>query len=131
MSEILAPPARTFSQFLGEVESGEFQAYATEQLRDLIGAIGDHAANAGGGSAGGALNMKFKFKIKNGVVEVSAEVETKKPKEVRQQSIFWVTEAGDLSIYNPRQFRMPFRDVSGPGEARTVNDPAATPRTVG
>jgi hypothetical protein len=112
----IAPPARTFGQFLAEHEDGRFHASLTKQWEDFLAELHE-AASLRGGEAKGKMTLAFEFSLDGGLVEVSADVATKTPKLKRGKSVFWLTPENHLSRQNPNQPELPLRDVTASAAA--------------
>jgi hypothetical protein len=113
--------ARSFGQFLAEVEDGDLHADLSTTLRDLVAGLHD-AAVAGNGRAAGRLTLTLDFKTDGGAIDVASDIATKLPKAKRSRSVFWATPENNLTRRNPRQADLPFRDVNNKAEDfRTVS----------
>ena len=55
-----------------------------------------------------------------GTVFIDAEIATKEPKLARARTVTWVTKSGDLSMENPKQTKLPLREVRAPEAPRDV-----------
>lgn len=110
---------RAFSQFLTAVENGELHGDLTSALRDLVGDLNNAYANAGGKpKAKLVLAIDLALDGKAGVIEVSSEIKTTPPKQVRGKSVFWSTPENNLCQSNPRQMDLDIRSVHHEREVR-------------
>lgn len=117
--QTILPPARSFSTFLQECESGYLHQECSEQLRELIAELSNRIQD-GAKAAKGKLVLSFDFSVADGVVEVRPKLEIKMPNQPRPRSIFWATPENNLTPQNPKQQNLPFRDVSGNSAVRTL-----------
>lgn len=123
--QIITPPdppgtCRTFGAFIGAVEYGKLHGELTEALRTLNKTLCDHAAEFGG-KAKGSLSLTIDLTLNGGLFEISADYKTKLPKAKRDRSVMWTTPNGDFAVSDPRQPRLPLRDVTPPAaEHRTA-----------
>lgn len=114
------PPARNFNTFIAQVQDGAFHAELSDKLRELIGDLSNHKASYGG-KAIGTMTIKLGFTLDAGVVEIMAKAETTTPKAPTTKTIMWVTPENNLTGANPKQAKLPFRDVTvGGNEAASA-----------
>jgi hypothetical protein len=109
--------ARSFSTFLPLVENGQLHGDLSAELRDIVAALHDAAAERAG-KAKAKLTLKLEFKLEDGVVTVSGDYDVALPKKARGRSIFWATPENYLTQQNPRQGSL-FRDVTSGDAALT------------
>lgn len=132
--EIVKDPAqegpRSFVHFLGQLAQGEAEANASHEFHELLKRIHEeaHIRNA-------KVKGKFKFTLnctadETGTVSVAYDVETKAPPRKTTSSFFWLSRGSNLVAENPKQQKLPLRDVSARQETRTVEAPAAPAREV-
>lgn len=113
---------RSFSTLLGQLADGEAERDLSEQLLELTKKIQDEAL-ARGDEAKGSLSLKIVITADHkGVATVTYTVDVKHPKRKTSAALYWLTKAGNLTPENPRQTKLPLRDVSS---ARVVRDAAA------
>ncbi|MBB3937902.1 hypothetical protein [Aureimonas phyllosphaerae] len=96
---------------LGMLEGGEFVGKLQHELSDTLRALAESAGPKG--KASGHVTVKMALKVEAGMVTITPELTSKKPKEEFGPSTFWVTEDGELSTQHPRQTDM----FSGPRDA--------------
>lgn len=99
------------SQLLALHEMGDVNHEATELYREVIARLNQHVADHGG-KPSGELNIKFKFKLDSGMMEITADVTAKMPKRQRMKNVYFCTANNKLSRRDPRQLEMPLRDVN-------------------
>lgn len=113
---------RAFSVILGELEDGALHAELSRQLRELVAAISTHAEQYTRGS--GSLTFTLRLtKERGGPIAVDCDVATKAPKAARARSHFWETKGHNLTPNDPRQQKLPLREVRDP--SREVREPGA------
>lgn len=105
----------TFTEFVAQLEDGQVQADATDQLKELVEAM-HRRAETTGGKPKGKLTLTVDLKLDDGVFEVNANIAVKAPTAVRRRSILYRAPDGGLSANNPRQLDLgitgPPKDVS-------------------
>lgn len=89
---------------LGMLEGGEFVGKLQSEMTDTLMKLSESAGPKG--KASGSVTVKLAFKVEAGVVTITPELSSKKPKEEFGPSTFWVTEEGELSTQHPRQADM-------------------------
>lgn len=105
--------ARSFAVLLQNLGEGTFHAEASEVLHELCKKLQDHAVDFG--KAKGTLTVTLAVEIdREGVVTVDPDVKTKAPKPARKRGRYWLTAGGNLSPENPKQQKLPLREVPAP-----------------
>ena len=112
---------RSFSQFLAEIEDGQLHHELTEALGDLVRVLMEHRPAKGTGRVKGTLNLSLTLTVDRNVCEVAGDFKVAKPRAPRGRSIFWPTDDGRLSRYDPRQQTMHFRDVNDAKTPKEIN----------
>jgi len=122
---------RGFSVLLQQVQDGELHGELSAEVQKLVSQLGDHALKFQRPSKG-SLTLVLNFTAVGATVEVVGEVKVKAPKNPRQRSVFWATPGGNLSVDNPRQTKLPLREVppASHEQPRDVGTPGAAPRSV-
>ncbi|MCP1200090.1 hypothetical protein [Notoacmeibacter sp. MSK16QG-6] len=100
---------------IGMLEEGELAESMKRELAETLTALSDAAGPKG--KATGHVSLKLNLKVEAGMVTISADLASKRPKEERRASIYWVTEDGALSTQHPRQTDM----FDGPREVSTAD----------
>jgi hypothetical protein len=102
--------ARNFAVFLTNIRDGEFNGEVSREMHGLLVDLAEHAKRHG--KAKGKMSLTLQFAIDaSGVVAVAVDTKVAPPKPERGIGIFWLTEDNNLSVQNPKQTKMPFRDV--------------------
>lgn len=131
--EVLDPFApRSFAVFLTTLGGGDAEVQASQELLLIAKAVAAQA-RAQRKEVKGSLTLKLAFACdEGGVVDVTYAIERKEPKPRRPSTVLWVDKTGNLVTENPKQGRLPIRDVSSKkGPAREVaRDEDDEPRTV-
>jgi hypothetical protein len=81
------------------------------KLRELVGSVTEFSERyqrEGKGTLTLVLNVKA---LGNGSIAVAGDVKTKLPVAKRAGSLFWPTKGNNLTIENPRQQKLPLREV--------------------
>jgi hypothetical protein len=118
---------RSFAHTMATICDGELNSAASEELHAAVKYLEEEAA-------GRRSKVKGKFKLEidlqvddNGTVLFAYSIKTKVPEPRRQAAVMWITKGGNLSTENPRQTKLPLREVSSRREpAREVEDTAHT-----
>lgn len=113
----------SFSRFLAELGDGDAEGEISYQLHELGKRLQEHA-HARGDKVKGALTLKFGFVAEpSGVVGIAYDIVVKEPKRRLAPAVMWLTKGGNLSPFNPKQQKLPLREVSvRPDEVRDVED---------
>lgn len=121
---------RSFENFLRSIDDGSIADEAASKLHVLTGTLSD-LVGVYGGTAKGVLTITVNLSaLANGTVDVLADVKVKEPKPKRARSVFYVTKGRNLSLDNPRQQKLPLREVPpAPGKARDIDERPA-PRSL-
>lgn len=104
---------RSYSRFLEMLDDGTAHATVSEDLHELTKTIRDEAL-ARHGSASGTITVVINLKCDEvGTVEATYESKTKLPKRKSSKTIVWLTKSGNITPENPRQQKLPLREVPG------------------
>ncbi len=118
---------RNAAVLITQIDEGRLHAELSESIHDTVKRLYDHAVQHGGKDAKGTVTMSLSFAVSDrGFVGVCAEVATKLPKAPPSTSHFWITPGGNLTLDNPRQQKLPLREVAPPPVA-PVDMTAASP----
>ena len=120
MDSIAGP--RNFATVLAELAQGEFNQQLGEDLQELLTALSKHKEVLGkGGKAKGAMTITLKFELgDHRVLGIVGTVATKAPKPQAAGTVGWVDKSGNVSWEDPRQVKLPLREV--PSAAREARD---------
>lgn len=123
---------RDFALFLRSIDDGSITDEAAKKLQELTAELSDQVALYGG-TAKGVVTLTFALNAHaNGTVDVLGDVKVKAPKPKRARSVFYVTKGRNLSPDNPRQQKLPLREVPPAHEkARDIGaEDRPAPRTL-
>lgn len=126
-----APAPRSFARFLEQLADGETHAEASDKLHELARELEDAAEQRG--SASGTLTLKITLSTSGkGMMDVRGAVETKAPKNPSAKGVFWLDDRGNLVTENPRQAKLPLREVTASNDTKdlTVTVTATSPEKV-
>ena len=98
------PPKQTLSQLLADVSDGDFDARATRELTKAVEAV-----EAGNGNA--TVTIMLKLKKDDRKLIVTPGVKATIPVASVSASHFFVDDKGRLTDEDPRQARLPFKEV--------------------
>lgn len=115
--------AVTFADFVRMLEHGELHDDLGNMLREVSGAMENHAAE-NAGKAKAKLTLTINFVLDKGIYEIEAAPKVDLPKTKRGRTVAWGTPENYFSPQDPRQltmFREPVRDVTAPAsQVQTV-----------
>ena len=108
---------RSFGALIQNLEDGQLLNDLGDKLLELNGKLAKQSAIVG--KAKGELTLNIKLAAdQGGAVQVDAEITMKEPKSPRARSVLWLTKDNRLANENPRQTKLPLREVPAPKEAR-------------
>lgn len=120
--------ARSFANALRMIGDGDLHDDAGAKLRELLAECSAYTERFESDGKG-TLTLTISVKTHaNGSVAVTGEVKTKAPSKPKAGSTFWLTRGNNLTADNPRQQKLPLREV--PGGRREVKDLGADDRTI-
>lgn len=102
------PPPTQFSDLMGTISGGEFDANTTRKLRQLIDAV-----ETTGGS--GTLTVTIKVKKENRMLVVKPSFKATLPEPAVDSDMFFVDENSRLTKNDPKQLRIKFAPSKGGG----------------
>jgi len=112
--------ARSFALFLQQLADGDAHSELSQELHKLNGHC-QRESKARGQSVTGSLSLALTLKYEpNGIVGIGYKVQRKEPSPTRQGSVFFLTEGGNLSVDNPRQQKLPLKEVGGEEPVRSL-----------
>lgn len=115
MSDLPAGRQRpNFLQFLGRFENGELVERLTRELEEIVAAMEQVDQDHGIRNSKGSLTIDIKLSRKKDIYDISIESKMKVPKAPASGEIMWATEANSLVPENPKQQKLPFREVVSP-----------------
>ncbi len=106
-----AEGARDFAVFLRHIDDGILHTDASRELQALAAKLYEFSQTYGGVAKGALILTVNLSALENGTVDVIADVKVKEPKPKRARSVFWMTKGNNLSPDNPRQQKLPLREV--------------------
>jgi hypothetical protein len=120
---------RTFGRLLASLEDGELESEATHKLARLTLELIKQAENQG--KAKGELTLKLKLSADSGgTVTIDGAVDTKEPKPLRARTHLWLDKTGALLNENPKQTKLPLREVGPVKPTREIESETQPPRSV-
>jgi hypothetical protein len=122
--------ARGFAVILQQINEGTLHAELSEELQRLSKVLEAHANETG--KAKGTLTLKLALEVDHlGVARIFPEVVVKEPKPLRGAAVFWLDKASNLLPENPKQTKLPLREVPKRDEpARDIGAPDRQPKSV-
>jgi hypothetical protein len=101
---------RGFAQLFRQIDDGELDAEAAREVLNVATSCRDYARKYMRDGRG-TLTITLSFASNGDTTAVRGEVKTKLPKTVRAGSTFFHTKGGNLTVENPRQQKLPLREV--------------------
>jgi hypothetical protein len=103
-----------FLQFLGRFENGELVEKLTRELEEIVAAMEQVDQDHGLRNSKGSLTIDIRLARKKDVYEIAIDSKVKKPKGPASGEIMWANEVNSLVPENPKQQKLPFREVVRP-----------------
>jgi hypothetical protein len=120
---------RSFAVFVRQLADGDAEREASEALHELLESLRKEAEAQG--AAKGILTLKFALTVDAmNQVEIAYDISTKEPTPLRPKAHLWITKGGNIVFENPRQQKLPLREVNVHGETREVAVKAQEAREV-
>lgn len=120
---------RTFGRLLAGLEDGELESEATHKLQRLTLELIKQAEHQG--KAKGEFTIKLKLTADSGgTVSVDGDIVVKEPKPLRARTHLWLNKSGELLSENPKQTKLPLREIAPPKPTREVDAEPQAPRSV-
>lgn len=102
---------RSFARFLEQVCDGEAHTEASAKFHELVQKLEKEAE--GRGRATGKITISLAVALdERGKADIAFDVSTKEPKKEHGKGVAWLTPGGNFTFSNPRQQKLPLRDVS-------------------
>ncbi|MCA1868927.1 hypothetical protein HW571_25125 [Agrobacterium genomosp. 3] len=100
---------RDTQALVGMLESGDLNSEMTETVETVLKKLQELSNDQPKNTFKGEVTLKLKFAVKNGMVDIDAEIPPPKlPKLPRKTSVYFLTDEGRLSTEHPQQ-----RDMFG------------------
>jgi len=97
---------RDASMIIGMLENGQLNPAFSAEIGTTLEKLSAMSEDNPMATFKGAVTLKLGLSVKDGMVTISADMESKTPKLPRKNSVFWVVEDGALSTEHPRQHDM-------------------------
>lgn len=116
------PPSNVTSilAFLAAHKRGETVNELSKVLQDAVAALETLNQDHGIRKSKGAITIKITLDRDDGIYRVGIESTTKLPGIPAAKEVFWVTPQNNLVQQDPKQYRMPFVDVTR-APSRTID----------
>lgn len=111
-TDMASPPPesiRNVSQLIGALEEGQFNADASSKLEDIVRLLNDALHLDRKVSA--KLTVTVNLTADRGVIEVTGDIKTKLPPDVRRRTMLYVANARFLSKRDPKQGELGLRTL--------------------
>jgi hypothetical protein len=103
---------RDASTLIGMIESGELAADLSTEITDTLAAMEANRAGRKKAKVTGSVTLKLKFTNEAGGTTIDVDLDSKRPKKVRESTYLFVDADGTLSTEHPKQTDM----FNGPRE---------------
>lgn len=121
--------ARGFATILAQIGDGVLHSELSEKLQALNTVLFAHAEKFS--NAKGEITLTLKLSMDSmGTTDVTSEIKVKEPKRVSPKSVFWLSKGNNLVNENPKQTKLPLREVSASGKQEPRDVPATDVRNV-
>ena len=97
---------RDFGQIVGLLENGQLNPALSAEVGETLEKLSSMSDDNPNATFKGSVTLKLALTVKDGMVTIGADFESKTPKRPRKNSVFWVVEDGALSTEHPRQHDM-------------------------
>lgn len=95
---------RDAQALMGMLESGELNREFTEQFTQVLEKLDELSNDQPKITFKGEVSLKLKLEVKNGMVEINAEIPPAKlPKIPRRATVYFLVDGGRLSTEHPQQ----------------------------
>lgn len=108
---------RSATTIIGLLGDGELAAELDAELTGTLAALHEHCGGRKKSKAKGRVTLTIDLVVEDGMVTISPDIATKKPKKLRADTTFWVDAEGSISTEHPSQIRMNFGDRARDGAA--------------
>lgn len=127
MSKSKEEGPRAFAVFISQVDEGSLHDEASSEVQAMVRSLCDYA-NRFGRAGKGTITMTLDFAVDaKGVAAVTGSLKTKPPKVPKVSSQFFLTPSGNLTLENPRQQKLPLREVKDADVVRDMPLEQSTP----
>lgn len=98
---------RDAQTLLGMLETGDLNRELTQKMTEVLEKLSELSNDRPNMTYKGVVALKLSFAVKNGMVEISADIPPPvMPKLPRKSSIYFAIEGGKLSTEHPQQHDM-------------------------
>ncbi|MBD9390165.1 hypothetical protein IB237_23470 [Agrobacterium sp. AGB01] len=98
---------RDSQALLGMLEGGDLNAEFSGKLNEVLEKLLELSNDRPNVTYKGGVSLKLNLAVKNGMVEINAEIPPPTlPKLPRKSTVYWVVEGGRLSTEHPQQHDM-------------------------
>jgi hypothetical protein len=121
--------ARSFAVLMRQLQEGDYEGEVSEKFQELVARLGAHAERFSC-VAKGHIDLKLNVTAEaNGVFTVvPGDIRTKWPLTPRAKEIYYLTKGKNLTRENPRQQKLPLREVpQTKTQAKDINANADRP----
>lgn len=103
--------ARNFSVVLGQIGEGDLVEELSEGLHELVAFLKGHTETYHRDAKGSLTLVLAVNALGNGTITIAGDVKIKKPVKKRAGSTFFLTPGANLTLENPKQQKLPLREV--------------------
>ncbi len=108
---------RSATTVIGLIGDGELAAELDAELTGTLAALHEHCGGRKKSKAKGRVTLTIELTVEDGMVTMTPDIITKKPKKPRADGVFWIDAEGSISTEHPAQTRLDFGDRARDGSA--------------
>lgn len=94
---------RDSQTIIGALEGGEVAAVLSKEIIETLLALKEHTGGRPKAKAKGKVILTLDLEVEGNSAEITADIQSKRPKAVRGASFYWVLDDGSLSTEHPQQ----------------------------
>lgn len=108
---------RSATTVIGLIGDGELAKELDAELTGTLAALYEHCGGRRKTKAKGRVTLVIDLVVEDGMVTMTPDITSKKPKKPRADGVFWVDDEGAISTEHPTQIRMNFEERARNGGA--------------
>lgn len=97
---------RDAQTIIGALEGGEAAAALGKEITETLAALKDLSGGRPKNKIKGKVILTLDIEVEGSSAEITADIQSKRPKPVRGASFYWVLDDGSLSTEHPQQTSM-------------------------
>lgn len=97
---------RDVQTIIGLLKNGNLAPELSRELSNALIELREQVGNRPKAKAKGKVTLTLGLEVEAGAVSITANIESKLPKQPREASFYWITPEGALSTEHPQQMNM-------------------------